>query len=129
MCRFTWTTKGHVQFAADASWSLGQNQNTIRKLSSFLDIMGDEHNRPRKFFQHARQLSSHTKSGKIVERRERFVQKEDVCISSQSTCQLNALSHAPGELMWIMSCKFYEIDQSQHFIELSFALVLAAQFA
>jgi hypothetical protein len=63
MCRFTWTTKGHVQLAADASGSLGENQNTIRKLSSFLDIMSDEHNRPRKFFQHARQFSAHTKSG------------------------------------------------------------------
>jgi len=58
---------GTCNCTADMRWPIGKNQNAIRELGRFLDIVRYQNHRARAFFKHADQLPAQTQPRQIIE--------------------------------------------------------------
>src|SRR6478736_2307179 len=91
--------------------------------------MRDQHNCAWQFYKHACQLVAHANTSQIIQRREWFIQKQNIGITNQRTSQLNPLSHSTRKLMWIVIRKALELDQAKHLVQLPLAFCCLLQLS
>src|SRR5262245_37106238 len=78
-----------------------KDQNSIREVKRFFDVVRDEHDRVALFIEDAKELCANTQADERIERRKRLVHKKDLGFDHESPRELNALHHSARKLVWI----------------------------
>ena len=103
--------KGDLKLFSDSSRIPSKQSDPIREANCLPDIVGNEDNRLTAFLPDLLDVAVKLFTRERVQRRERFIHKQNSRIRSKCPSQGNSLFHPTGKLVNMRSRKFFQTDE------------------